>query len=99
MMLSLEGELTEEKKVSIKAEQARYDDAFIQIERIDQMVAEGSISENDGDSMKEPWYSELAFYPWFQRIQTQYERILSDGSVFIYDTGYLYLLGLSLIHI
>ena len=93
MMLSLEGELTEEKKVSIKAEQARYDDAFIQIERIDQMVAEGSISENDGDSMKEPWYSELAFYPWFQRIQTQYERILSDGGVFIYDTGYLYLLG------
>lgn len=43
--------------------------------------------------MKEPWYSEVAFYPWFQRIQTQYERILSDGGVFIYDTGYLYLFG------
>ena len=43
--------------------------------------------------MKEPWYSELAFYPWFQRVQTQYERILSDGGVFIYDTGWLYLFG------
>ncbi len=93
MMLSLEGELTEEKEASIKAEQSRYDEAFAQIERIDQMVAEGSISENAGDSMKEPWYSELAFYPWFQRVQTQYERILSDGCVFIYDTGYLYLFG------
>lgn len=93
MILSLEGELTEEKEASIKAEQSRYDEAFAQIERIDQMVAEGSISENAGDSMKEPWYSELAFYPWFQRVQTQYERILSDGGVFIYDTGYLYLFG------
>lgn len=93
MMLSLEGELTEEKEAGIKAEQSRYDEAFAQMERIDQMVADGRISENAGDSMKEPWYSEVAFYPWFQRIQTQYERILSDGGVFIYDTGYLYLFG------
>lgn len=93
MMLSLEGELTGEKEARIKAEQSRYDEAFAQIERIDQMAADGNISESTGDSMKEPWYSELAFYPWFQRVQTQYERILSDGGVFIYDTGYLYLLG------
>lgn len=93
MMLSLEGELTEEKEAGIKAEQSRYDEAFAQMERIDQMVADGRISENAGDSMKEPWYSEVAFYPWFQRIQTQYERILSDGGVLIYDTGYLYLFG------
>ena len=44
MMLSLEGELTEEKEASIKAEQSRYDEAFAQIERIDQMVADGRIS-------------------------------------------------------
>lgn len=93
MMLSLEGELTEEKEAGIKAEQSRYDEALAQMERIDQMVADGRISENAGDSMKEPWYSEVAFYPWFQRIQTQYERILSAGGVFIYDTGYLYLFG------
>ncbi len=93
MMLSLEGELTDEKEASIMAECARYDEAFSQIAQIDQMVADGSISENTGESMKEPWYSELAFYPWFQRIQVQYERILSEGGLFIYDTGYLYLLG------
>ncbi len=93
LMLSLEGELTDEKEACIQAEQARYDKAFAKIDQIDQMAADGSISESAGDSMKEPWYSELAFYPWFQRIQTQYERILSDGGVFIYDTGYLYLFG------
>ena len=93
MMRSLEGHLTPEKENTVKAEQARYDQAFARIEQIDQMAADGSISENAADSMKEPWYSELAFYPWFQQIQTQYERILSDGGVFIYDTGYLYLFG------
>ena len=40
MMLSLEGELTGEKEALIKAELARYDEAFSQIERIDQMAAD-----------------------------------------------------------
>ena len=90
---ALEGELTGEKKDKIASEQARYDEAFAQIERIDQMTADGKISEDAKDSLKEQWYSELAFYPWFQKVQAQYERICSDGGVFIYDTGYLYLFG------
>ena len=93
MMLSLEGELTEEKEASIKAEQSRYDEAFAQIERIDQMVAEGSISENAGDSMKEPWYSELAFYlhgfSEFRRSMNEFYQMavylstIQDTSIFL----------------
>lgn len=93
MMLSLEGKLTAEKEARLKAEQSRYDKAFAEIERIDQMTADGKISEDAGDSMKERWYGELAFYPWFQKVQSQYDRIRSDGGVFLYDTGYLYLFG------
>ena len=93
LMLSLEGRLTGEKEDKILAEQARYEEAFTQIARIDRLVEEGSISETRGDTMKEPWYGQLVFYSWFQRAYSQYERILSDGGVFLYDTGYLYLLG------
>ena len=93
MMLSLEGELTEEKEDVIEGEQNRYDEALSEIERIDKMVAGGDIDEKTGDDMKEPLYAQLAFYPWFQRIQSQYHRILSNGGVFVYDTGYLYLFG------
>lgn len=35
----------------------------------------------------------MAFYPAFQRVLVQYEKILENGGVFVYDTGYLYLLG------
>ena len=52
MMLSLEGKLTAEKEARLKAEQSRYDKAFAEIERIDQMTADGKISEDAGDSMK-----------------------------------------------
>lgn len=93
LMFQLEGKLTDEKEALLKAEQARYDEALAQIEHIDQLVADGSIGKDAGENMKQPWYSELVFYPSFQRIQTQYEHIVSDGGVFVYDTGYLYLFG------
>lgn len=57
------------------------------------MTADGTISESTGESMKLPWESEMAFYPAFQRVLAQYEKILENGGVFVYDTGYLYLLG------
>lgn len=93
LMLSLEGELTEDKSALIAAEQTRYDEAFAQIDRIDSLTASGSISESSGENMKLQWYGELAFYPFFQRILAQYERILQNGGAFVYDTGYLYLFG------
>ena len=93
LMKSLEGTLNEEKEALIASEQARFDEASGQIEKIDRMTADGTISENTGESMKLPWESEMAFYPAFQRVLVQYEKILENGGVFVYDTGYLYLLG------
>lgn len=93
LMKSLEGELDEEKEALIASEQTRFDEASGQIEKIDRMTADGTISESTGESMKLPWESEMAFYPAFQRVLVQYEKIQEKGGIFVYDTGYLYLLG------
>lgn len=93
MMLMLEGELTDEKEVIISVEQARYDEAFAQIERIDKMVASNKIDEHTGENMKSKWYGEISFYTSFQRVLQQYEHIRENGGVFVYDTGYRYLFG------
>lgn len=92
-MLQLEGTLTDNKESMILSEQERFEEAFAQIERIDAMVANGEISENTGDSMKQSWYGVTAFYPAFEKIMAQYKNIKVKGGRFIYDTGYLYLFG------
>ena len=93
LMLSLEGELTGEKENILESEKERFAEASAQIERIDSMAAEGTISEEAADEQKEKWYSQLVFYPWFERVLDQYDYISADGGVFVYDTGYLYLSG------
>lgn len=92
-ILSLEGEATEEKHGRILAEQARYDEAFAEIERINYMVASGEIDERTGENLKSRWNSVIFFYPSFKRILQQQEHIRQEGGVFIYDTGYAYLFG------
>lgn len=93
MMLQLEGYLTEEKAALIQSEHDRYEEAFEQIDRIDEMVARGELSQMAGDTMKSKWYPVTAFYPSFERIESQYEWIKENGGTFLYDTGYLYLFG------
>ena len=94
IMLQLEGELTDEKEALIISEQEKYDKAFSEIERIDNMTANGKISENAADGLKAELYAVTFFYPAFERVQHQYQRICENGGSFIYDTGYLYLFGL-----
>lgn len=94
MMLELEGELTTEKESLIIEEKQRYDDAFSQIERIDNMVSQGKLDEKTAESIKTPLYNETAFYPSFQKVLDQYEYVKSKGSSFIYETGYALLFGL-----
>lgn len=67
LMKSLEGKLNEEKEALIASEQARFDEASGQIEKIDRMTADGTISENTGESMKLPWESEMGLpvIKWF----------------------------------
>lgn len=93
MMLKLEGELTDEKEEFILSEKSRYDEAFAEIENIDKMASDGEINVAAAENMKAQWYAVTAFYPSFQRVMLQYERILKGGGDFIYDTGYLYLFG------
>lgn len=92
-MMTLEGERTEEKEVMISTEQARYDEAFAEIDRIDMLAASGEIDERTGEDLKTRWNSVISFYPAFLRILQQLEHIRQDGGVFVYDTGYAYLFG------
>ncbi len=95
LMVELEGPLTEEKEALVEGEQARYDAAFAEIERIEGLQADGKISEMTASSMTEPYYRETIFYPSFQRILAQYDWVKGEKDrVFVYDTGYLMLLGM-----
>lgn len=93
MMLQLEGEDTPEKKTIVEKEKARYEELFKKIQQIDEMTERGEIREETSESMKAPYYSELIFYPSFQRVLQQYDNV-KEGGQYIYDTGYLYLLGI-----
>ena len=92
VMLSLEGELTEEKEALIASEKARFDEAFEEIRQIDAAVASGELSEDVGDALKANWQAVTAFYPAFERVLDQYELVKAGGA-FLYDTGWLYLMG------
>lgn len=93
IMTELEGELTDEKESIVLSEKARYEEALAKIEQIDGMVSAGSLSDDTADALKNQANMTLAFYPAFQRVEAQYERIKTDGGRFVYDTGYLYLFG------
>lgn len=93
IMLQLEGKQTAEKISLIETERARYEEAFKQIEKIDEMISNGEIDENVGDTMKSQWYSVTAFYPAFQRVEQQHDLVSKNNGNYIYDTGYLYLFG------
>ena len=93
MMTELQGGLTDEKESLMLAEKARYEEALQKIEQVDAMVSAGELSADAADTMKSQANMVLAFYPAFQRVEAQYERIKTDGGSFVYDTGYLYLSG------
>lgn len=90
IMLQLEGKQTDEKISLIETERARYEEAFNQIEKIDEMISNGEIDENVGDTMKSQWYSVTAFYSAFQRVEQQHVLVIENNGNYIYDTGYLY---------
>lgn len=94
VMMQLEGELTQEKEALIDAENKRYEEAFAQIAKIEELVDAGEIDKSAGDSMKSRYNSEVAFYPAFQRVLDQYDYVKESGGEFLYDTGYLHLFGI-----
>ncbi len=94
IMAELEGDLTDEKESLVLSEKARYEEALQEIEQIDRMVSAGELSADTAKTLKSQANMTLAFYPAFQRVEAQYEHIKSDGGSFVYDTGYLYLMGI-----
>lgn len=94
IMLRLEGRQTDEKIALIESESARYQEAFEEIDRIDAAVDSGELDEETGSAMKIKWYGVIVFYPAFQRVERQYRFVSEHGGNYIYDTGYLYLLGI-----
>ena len=93
LMLTLEGDLTQEKEALIAAETARFDEAFEEIRQIDAAVVSGEIPEDVGDTLKAKWQAVTAFYPAFERVLDQYRLVREGTGAFLYDTGWLYLLG------
>lgn len=94
ILLNLEGQQTDEKVQLIESEMARYQEAFDEIERIDAAVNSGELDDKTGEAMKIKWYGITAFYPTFQRVEQQYRLVNENGGNYLYDTGYLYLLGI-----
>lgn len=94
IMLQLEGQPTDEKAQLIESEIGRYRQAFEEIDKIDAAVVSGELDEKTGEAMKLKWYGITAFYPAFQRVEQQYQLVSKNGGNYIYDTGYLYLLGI-----
>lgn len=78
------------KEALIISEQEKYDKAFSEIERIDNMTANGKISENAADGLKAELYAVTFFYLLLSVCSINI-RICENGGSFIYDTGYLYI--------
>lgn len=93
LMQQLEGDLTEEKESLIQKEQERYEKAFAELDRIEQMIGNGELTKEAGDSLKIPYYNEVVYYSTFQRVEKQYHHVKEVQGQFVYDTTYEYLLG------
>lgn len=92
-MLSVEGKLTDESEEKIFNENERYENAFKQIELIEEMIGSGEIERAEGERIKSAYQSQTMFYPYFLRVWEQYNHAKESGGMLIYDTGYGYLFG------
>lgn len=93
IMKELEGEYTKEKESLIISEKKRYEEAFEKIDEINEMESSGEIDDVAADELRTRINMTLSFYPAFSRVEKQYQHIKEYGGAFVYDTGYLYLLG------
>lgn len=93
IMMRLEGKMTQEKENLVLSEKERYDEAFRELERIEEMASAGELSDDAAEDLKAQPSMTLIFYPAFERVERQYENIKDNGGSFVYDTGYLYLFG------
>lgn len=79
IMRELEGQLTPEKESVLLSERHKYEDALQNLDQIDQMVSAGELDNVTAEALKAPANMTLAFYPFFQRVESQYAHIQEDG--------------------
>ena len=94
-MLELEGNTNSSKDELIEKEQRKYDQAFLEIERIDNLMADGKIDTASGETMKNEYQMIVSYYPQFKKILHKYEiakkmdevavKLKTDGGKF--DVG------------
>lgn len=94
LMLKLEGKLNDEKETLLLSEKKRYDNAMKQLDKIDELEAQGQMNSRQADEQRDILNATLAFYKPFKRAWNQYEYIKNNNGNLVYDTGYLYLLGI-----
>lgn len=93
IMMELEGECTKEKEELVLSEKKRYDKAREKLEELSEK-SEGEGKQSEAmDAMRQNLNMTMSFYPAFQRVEEQYNRMKESGGEFVYDTGYLYLFG------
>lgn len=93
LMHRLEGSLDNEKEQYILSEKARYENAFAQIELIDQMQNSDEIDSFTASSLRTVWEAQTVLYPYFERVEERYDFIKENGGEFVYETGYSLLFG------
>ena len=87
-MLELEGNTNSSKDELIEKEQRKYDQAFLEIERIDNLIADGKIDTASGETMKNEYQMIVSYYPQFKKILHKYEIAKKENLPLLYDTGY-----------
>ena len=87
-MLELEGNPNSSKDELIEKEQRKYDQAFLEIERIDTLMADGKIDTASGETMKNEYQMIVSYYPQFKKILHKYEIAKKENLSLLYDTGY-----------
>ena len=55
---------------------------------------QGQIDSEKANILRDNLYSEVSFYQAFKRVLKQYDNVKSKKGKFVYDTGYLYILGI-----
>lgn len=91
IMMKLEGDLDEDKQKLIENEQKRYDDAFGEIAKIEELAENGEISAEQENRMKSKYEMVVSFYPQFEKVLMHYEKAEKQNIPFLYDTGYSWL--------
>lgn len=93
-MQSLAGPVTAQKELFLKQEQEKFDKAGRAEARINDLAAAGKLTQNQAQTLSEPYSEILAPSQAFEKVTERYLYLKAHpGTRFVYDTGYGILFG------